>query len=177
MPDARRSGAIDSTLPSRYLVLRELQARLRAHIVWRALALMVLALCAGNLAWAQQTDWIRPFSTPHDSIVSQANAMTRDESGIYVVESYKNTPSAAPLNPLLRKVDFDGRVIWTRRFEFVAGEGAFTADVAVDGTGIYVIGNNFRLTAATQTLSSSTSAASGSRASSAATETSQTRTS
>jgi outer membrane protein assembly factor BamB len=114
--------------------------RCASRIAWRDVALMLLALCAGNWAGAQQTNWIRLFSTPNDRFASQAAAMTGDESGIYVFETDQNTAL-----DVLRKVDFDGRVIWTRRFEFVAGDRAYAADVAVDATGIYVIGHPFNV--------------------------------
>ncbi len=83
--------------------------------------------------------WIRQFGT----ITSDyAHAVAVDGSGVYVAGSTDfalpgQTEAGAP-DAFLRKYDADGTELWTRQFGTVRGDYAHA--VAVDGSGVYVVG-------------------------------------
>ena len=108
------------------------------------LALLALAWC--HSAGAQTLQWARQFaSASHNAIYGIA----ADSSGVYVAGDTQGAlPGQSAVNILedgfLRKYDPSGAVLWTREFAF-NGASAFTRPftangVAVDSTGVYVVG-------------------------------------
>lgn len=95
-----------------------------------------------SLALAQDFEWVRQFGNFE---ADSARALAADSSGIYVVGVTQGTflgqISAGGSDAFIRKYDIDGKEIWTRQFGNV--EANYAQDVAVDPSGIYVLGATY----------------------------------
>ena len=88
---------------------------------------------AGNEAWTRQ------FGTSQGN---EANGVATDATGIYVAgqtdDALTGQSGLGSSDAFLRKYDPDGNVLWTREFGGAAWDSAH--GVAVDGSGVYVVG-------------------------------------
>ncbi|MBX2998946.1 MAG: SBBP repeat-containing protein [Caldilineaceae bacterium] len=86
--------------------------------------------------------WTRQFGSSAEDYVG---GVAVDSSGIYVVGvTYGSLPdqtNAGQSDAYIRKYDFDGNEIWTHQFGSTDSDSA--ADVAVDSSGVYVIGHSY----------------------------------
>jgi hypothetical protein len=88
---------------------------------------------SGNALWSRQ------FGTPEDD---GALGVAASDNGLYVVGytlgALPGQTSAGGGDSFVRKYDPDGRELWTRQFGSTASD--LSGAVAVDGSGIYVVG-------------------------------------
>jgi len=93
----------------------------------------ILAPPSGSVQWTRQ------FGTSSDD---KARGVALDGSGVYVVgETYGTFPGQYRVglwDAFVRKCDTYGNTLWTRQFGTYADDAAF--GVAVDGSGVYVVG-------------------------------------
>ena len=97
--------------------------------------------------------WALPVGIPMAG--ARLNALTSDATGIYVAGS-GFLPGQCRLgaggDAFARKYDPDGAELWTREFQFTAYSSYSSAEgVAVDDTGVYVVGGEYTTQAADPT--------------------------
>jgi hypothetical protein len=87
---------------------------------------------------APPTEWTRQFGT---SAAEFTHGVAVDGTGIYVVgETYGAFPGQTVTGgAFIRKYDLGGTELWTRQFS--SSQAAVAYGVAVDATGVYVVGN------------------------------------
>src|SRR5262245_2712745 len=89
----------------------------------------------GNAVWSRQFG-----SVPVQQ--EEGTGVATDQTGVYVVGwtlgILPGQTSAGDTDAFIRKYDFNGNVLWTRQFGSPAQDFAYA--VAVDGTGVYVVG-------------------------------------
>jgi len=89
----------------------------------------------GNAVWSRQFG-----SVPVQQ--DEGTGAATDQTGVYIVGWTLGTlpgqTSAGDTDAFIRKYDFNGNVLWTRQFGSSAQDYAWA--VAVDGTGVYVVG-------------------------------------
>jgi hypothetical protein len=89
----------------------------------------------GNAVWSRQFG-----SVPVEQ--EEGTGVATDQTGVYVVGwtlgILPGQTSAGDTDAFIRKYDFNGNVLWTRQFGSAAQDYAYA--VAVDGTGVYVVG-------------------------------------
>lgn len=118
----------------------------------RNLKYLTCAIILAVPAVAQTLQWARQFAT---TTADAAYHVAADSSGVYIVGE---TQGALPGQTLvgfvgdgfLRKYDPSGTEVWTRQFGL--GNRFYANAVAVDATGVYVVGSNLRRNAAAGAL-------------------------
>lgn len=90
-----------------------------------------------STATAQQVEWTRTFDDDQRGIWTEAVAY--DESGIYQAGGIAGAPPGDD-DGFVRKVDFEGRVLWTRRVPYWKGDRVNR--IAVDATGTFISGRS-----------------------------------
>ena len=104
--------------------------------------LALLAVVGQSEAAAQTIEWTRQFGTTAND---EARAVAADATAVYVagvINSGAALPgqsSAGGQDAFLRKYDTAGNEVWTRQFGTASSESAL--GVAVDATGVYVVGS------------------------------------
>ena len=100
-------------------------------------ALVVPVWPLASPASAQSVDWTHQFGTSAFGTTTRATGTAVDGSGIYVAGFTDG--STGGLYALVRKYDAGGAELWTHQFRAATG-GTLAAGVAVDGSGVYVVG-------------------------------------
>jgi len=105
-----------------------------------AILLLTTISVMGPRVAAETPQWIRQFGT---ALNDNGFGVAADASGIFVVgETNGALPgqtSAGAYDAFLRKYDASGTEVWTR--EFGSSSDDLTLGVAVDSSGVYVVGN------------------------------------
>ena len=96
-------------------------------------ALVVPVWPLASPASAQTVDWTHQFGT-----FARATGMAVDGSGVYVAGFTNDSTGGA--DAFVRRYDAGGTELWTRQFGTATG-GALAEGVAVDGSGVYVVGS------------------------------------
>jgi uncharacterized protein (TIGR03437 family) len=108
---------------------------------WLWLSALLISTGSPVSAAAQTIHWIRQFGA---AATDQTWGVVTDATGIYVVgDTRLGLPGYSRGNQFsdafVRKYDVDGNELWTR--EFGSTSGSTAQGVAVDSTGVYVVGS------------------------------------
>jgi hypothetical protein len=105
---------------------------------WRFLILLLAALAPGKVS-GQTVDWVRRIGTLG---LDEALGVAVDSAGVYVAGyadgELPDLDKIGGQDAYLRKFDLSGNVVWTRQFGSIFEDQA--RGVAVDATGVYVVG-------------------------------------
>ncbi len=109
-------------------------------IVRALLFVTVIATAVSPTGWAQTITWTRQFGSSADDV---PYATTVDSTGVYVVGVTEGTLSGQTraggvYDAFIQKRSTSGGLLWTRQFGTLQDDYVYS--VAVDSTGVYVVG-------------------------------------
>ncbi|MBI4464276.1 MAG: hypothetical protein HY647_06185 [Acidobacteria bacterium] len=112
--------------------------------LWLATGALLLLTAVAIPAHAQDFQWIRQFGSISDD---WALGIAGDASGVYIVGYTGGTlpgqTRAGDWDAYVHKYDVNGNELWTRQFGTYGPD--FATGVAVDASGVYVVGGTFDL--------------------------------
>jgi hypothetical protein len=106
------------------------------------LIVVVAGVTVAGAAEAPQVEWTRQFGTPGFDV---ARAMAPDASSVYVFGAAGGalpgqTFAGGPDDVFLRRYDLAGNELWTRQFGTAGDDFPGSGPIALDDSGIYVVG-------------------------------------